>query len=68
MQTLTVSIYSTWLNRNSLEGGAQIALLGERECGRRRRTLQPVAALSLSEFGERLIVGAPDSHDLAPMQ
>jgi iron(III) transport system permease protein len=27
VQTLTVSIYSTWLNRNSLEGGAQIALV-----------------------------------------
>ena len=27
VQTLTVSIYSTWLNRNSLEGGAEIALV-----------------------------------------
>ena len=26
VRTLTVSIYSTWLNRGSLEGGAQIAL------------------------------------------
>jgi iron(III) transport system permease protein len=27
VQTLTVSVYSTWLNRGSLEGGAQIALV-----------------------------------------
>lgn len=27
VQTLTVSIYSTWLNRGSLEGGAQVALV-----------------------------------------
>ena len=27
VRTLTVSVYSTWLNRGSLEGGAQIALL-----------------------------------------
>ena len=27
VQTLTVSIYSTWLNRGSLEGGARIALV-----------------------------------------
>lgn len=26
VQTLTVSVYSTWLNRGSLEGGAQVAL------------------------------------------
>lgn len=27
VQTLTVSVYSTWLNRGSLEGGAQVALV-----------------------------------------
>ena len=27
VQSLTVSVYSTWLNRGSLEGGAQIALV-----------------------------------------
>ncbi|MBD0413082.1 ABC transporter permease [Oryzicola mucosus] len=27
VRTLTVAVYTTWLNRNSLEGGAQIALI-----------------------------------------
>ena len=27
VRTLTVAVYATWLNRGSLEGGAQIALL-----------------------------------------
>lgn len=62
VRTLTVSIYSTWLNRSSLPGAAQIALF----------MLAAVIALFLLERWarrhQRFAGNARRSHPLAPVQ
>jgi iron(III) transport system permease protein len=66
VQTLTVSIYSTWLNRNSLEGGAQIALvmlvlvlllLVAEESARRQQRFHVTRATQLRSQPQRMRLG-----------
>jgi iron(III) transport system permease protein len=62
VQTLTVSIYSTWVNRSSLPGAAQIALV----------MLTAVIALTLAERWarrrQRYAGGARRSHPPSPVE
>jgi iron(III) transport system permease protein len=57
VQTLTLSVFTTWLNRSSLPGAAQIALV---------MLVVVVALLALERYGRRRNAYAGTSADLPP--
>ena len=57
VQTLTLSVFTTWLNRSSLPGAAQIALV---------MLIVIVALLALERYGRRRRAYAATSADLPP--
>ena len=68
VQTLTVSVYSTWLNRGSLEGGAAIALvmlvlvlvlLAAESSARRRQRLHAARGTHMKTRPQRIPLKGP---------